>query len=160
MKDRMIPGWESGEDLNCFHKEICMDASPKILLWNYSYEEMLQMDHLFQEVGAPEAKAIEKEQGELPVHEILFTDAKADEEFSCDEKIVLFFNVPAPMIHTLMRETKNLDMPRPIFAVVTPQSIEWKFSELVEHLVKERDFIQKRKSEEKKTNAPLRKIEG
>ena len=129
-----------------------MDASPKILLWNYSCEEMLEMDNLFQEVGAPEVRVIEKDQGGLPVHEILFTEARSDEEFSSDEKIMLFFNVPAPMIHTMMRETRRLDIPRPIFAVVTPQSIEWKFSELVEHLVKERDYIRKRKDEEKKGN--------
>jgi len=129
-----------------------MDASPKILLWNYSCEEMLEMDNLFQEVGAPEVRVIEKDQGGLSVHEILFTEARSDEEFSSDEKIMLFFNVPAPMIHTMMRETRRLDIPRPIFAVVTPQSIEWKFSELVEHLVKERDYIRKRKDEEKKGN--------
>ncbi|HNY64538.1 MAG TPA: DUF3783 domain-containing protein [Deltaproteobacteria bacterium] len=129
-----------------------MDASPQILLWNYSCEEMLELDRLFQETGAPEAKAIEKDQGDLPVHEILFSGGRADTEFSCDERIVLFFNVPAPMIHTLMREYKNLDIPRPIFAVVTPQSIEWKFSELADHLIKERDFIQKRAAEEKKGN--------
>jgi hypothetical protein len=129
-----------------------MDASPKILLWNYSYEELLEMDRLFQEVGAPEAKPVEKNQGGLPVRAILSTDATCSDEFSCDEKVMLFFNVPAPMIHTLMQETKGLDIPRPIFAVVTPQSIEWTFSELVEHLIKERDYIQKRTAEEKKGN--------
>jgi hypothetical protein len=141
-------------------KEKHMDASPKILLWNYSYEEMLQLDGLFQQVGAPEARAIEKGQGELTVHEILFTDSRSNQEFSSDERIMLFFNVPAPVIQTLMREIKAMDIPRPIFAVVTPQSIGWKFSELVEHLARERDYFQKRAAEEKKANAPLRKIEG
>ena len=129
-----------------------MDAGPTILLWNYSFEDLLELDRLFQEVGAPEARAVEKDQGEVTVRDILFADARGEGEFSCDEKVMLFFNVPGPMIHTLMQETRKLDMPRPIFAMVTPQSIEWKFSELVGHLVKERDFIRKRAEEERKGN--------
>jgi hypothetical protein len=137
-----------------------MDSSPKILLWNYSVEEMIELDRLFERVGAPEVKPVEKDQGDLPVHELLFTDNRCGTEFSCDERVMIFYNVPAPMIHTIMQETKGLEIPRPIFAVVTPQSIEWKFSELVDHLVKERDFIRKKAEEDKRRKSPLRKIEG
>jgi hypothetical protein len=137
-----------------------MDASPKILLWNYSVEEMIELDQLFERVGAPEVKPVEKDQGELPVHELLFTDNRCGTEFTCDERVMLFFNVAPHMIHTIMQETKNIEVPRPIFAVVTPQSIEWKFSELVDHLVRERDFIRKKAAEDRQKKSPLRKIES
>lgn len=129
-----------------------MDSNPRILLWNYTYEEMLEADLLLQAVGAPLMQAIEQDQGNLPVHEILFTDKRSDNPFSCDEKVVLFFNVPAKTIHDVMDVMKESGLPRPIYAVVTKESIEWSFSDLVDHLVKERDFIRKRMDEEKKKN--------
>jgi hypothetical protein len=122
-----------------------MDVSPRVLLWNYTVDEMLKIDAFFQEIDAPSAYVIEKDQGHLPVHEILFTEKKSEKDFACDEKVMLFFNVPVNTIHTVMGESKNRDLPRPIYAVVTKESIEWEFSYLVEHLVKERDFIQNRK---------------
>jgi hypothetical protein len=126
-----------------------MDLSPKVLLWNYSMEEMLRIDHFFQEISAPPACVIEKNQGHLLVHEILFTQNTAQHDFVCDEKVMLFFNVPAETIHAVMRESKSRNLPGPIYAVVTKQSIEWKFSDLVEHLVKERDHMNSRKKKEK-----------
>ncbi len=130
-----------------------MDLSPRVLLWNYSMEEMLRIDHFFQEISAPPACVIEKDQGYLPVHEILFMQNKAEEEFICDEKIMLFFNVPAETIQAVMHEAKSRDLPRPIYAVVTKQSIEWKFSDLADHLVKERDHMNSRKKKEKNKGA-------
>jgi hypothetical protein len=129
-----------------------VDPSPRILLWNYSYEEMLAVDLLLQTVSAPLLQAIERDQGNLPVHEILFTDKRSDKPFSCDEKVMLFFNVPARTIHDVMDVMKKGSLPRPIYAAVTRESIEWTFSDLVDHLVKERDFIRKRMEEEKKKN--------
>lgn len=133
-------------------KETVVDTSPRILLWNYTYEEMLQADLLLQSVGAPLMQSIEPDQGNLPIHEILFTDKRSDKPFSCDEKVMLFFNVPGGTIHDVMGAMKESSLPRPIYAVVTQESIEWTFSDLVDHLVKERDFIRKRMEEEKKKN--------
>ncbi len=126
-----------------------MNADPRILLWNYSFEEMLQLDHFFQSVEAPLVQAIEKDQGHLLVEDILFSDKRSDQEFSCDEKVMLFFNVPGTTIHTIMQEAKKWDLPKPIYAVVTDQSIQWTFAELADHLIKERDFIKKKMDEER-----------
>ncbi len=125
-----------------------MDSHPRILLWNYSVEELLRIDLFFGEIDAAPIQVIEKDQGHLRVHEILFTDKKADKEYVCDEKVMLFYNVPAETIHRVMQESKQRDLPRPIYAVVTNQSIEWQFSHLVDHLVKERNFFENRKKKE------------
>ncbi|HHO76955.1 MAG TPA: DUF3783 domain-containing protein [Deltaproteobacteria bacterium] len=125
-----------------------MDLGPCVLLWNYSVEEILKIDQFFQEIGAPQACVIEIDQGHLLVHEILFTDKRSREEFACDEKIMLFYNTPADMVHTIMSKTKNTDLPRPIYAMITEQSIEWKFSYLAGHLIKERDFFMKKKKQQ------------
>jgi hypothetical protein len=36
------------------------------------------------------------------------------------------------------------DLPRPIYAVVTEHSIDWPFNELLEHLIEERNKMEKR----------------
>lgn len=126
-----------------------MNTSPRVLLWNYTYEEMLTLDVFFQAVGAPEAQVIEPDQGNLLVHEILFTGKRSDQAYACDEKIMLFYQVEAPVIHRVMREANDWSLPQPIYAVVTRQSIEWTFSELAGHLIKERDFFRKKTAEQK-----------
>ncbi len=133
-----------------------MNTSPRVLLWNYTYEEMLTLDGFFQAVGAPEVQVIEPDQGNLPVHEILFTDKKSDQAYACDEKIMLFYQVEAPVIHRVMREAKDWSLPQPIYAVVTKQSMEWTFSELAGHLIKERDFFRKKAAgqKQKKNSCP------
>jgi len=130
-------------------KELLMNTNPRVLLWNYTYEEMLILDRFFQAVGAPEAQVIEPGQGNLSVHDILFTDKRSDQAYVCDEKIMLFYQVEAPVIHRVMREAKDWNLPQSIYAVVTKQSIEWAFSELAEHLIKERDFFKKKTDEQK-----------
>lgn len=126
------------------------DVSPRILLWGYTHEEMAELDRFFESIGAPDVQMIESDQGSLPVEEILSAGSRSGQEFSCDEKVMLFFNIPATTIHTLIREAKKWNLPTPIYAVVTEQSIHWTFAELVDHLIKERDFIRKRMAEERK----------
>jgi len=125
-----------------------MDTSPRVLLWGFSREEQNRIQQFLMELNAPPAVMIERKQGHLKVHDILFTDLRAEDEFASDEKVMLFFNVQADSIKGIMQAFKNMDIPRPIFAMVTQQSIDWKFSYLVEHLVEERDFIQRRRQEE------------
>lgn len=129
--------------------DVSMDIGPRILLWNYSFEEMAELDRLFESIDAPCVQVIDPEQGNLAVEDILFTGSRSDREYSSDEKVMLFFNVPARMIHALMREAKKWNLPKPIYAVITEQSIHWTFADLVDHLVKERDFIRKRAAEER-----------
>ena len=63
---------------------------------------------------------------------------------------MLFYNVEAPVIHTVMREAQEWNLPKPVYAVVTKQSVDWPFSELADHLVRERDYMQKKMDGQKK----------
>ena len=48
-----------------------------------------------------------------------------------------------------MNEAKKKELPLPIFAMVTRENISWKFSDLVDHLKKEHEFVQKKLKEKK-----------
>jgi hypothetical protein len=127
-----------------------MDPSPKILFWGFSADEKGKFDKFLQGLSAPQTMVIEPDQGLLLVHEILFSDKRGDEPLDPDEKILLFFNVPAQVIHKIMNEVKKTNLPQPIFAMVTRENIAWKFSDLVDHLRKEHEFVQKKMKEKKR----------
>ena len=126
-----------------------MGVAPRLLVWNYSDIEKHAFDLFLEEIAAPPAVSIEKDQGHLVVNDIIFTDKKSEENFECDEKLVLFYNVPQDMIRRVIEGNKARDLPRPIFALVTQYSIDWEFSHLVEELTKEREFFRNRGKQDK-----------
>jgi hypothetical protein len=126
-----------------------MDTSPRILLWGYSNNEKERLDSFLQEISGPPSVIIEENQGYLTVHEILFSEEPSGEVFPSDQHIVLFFNVPAESIKKIMTEAKKKDLPKPIYAMVTRENINWVFNDLVDHLIKEHEFMQKRFREKK-----------
>jgi hypothetical protein len=127
-----------------------MDPSPKILYWGFNSDEKDKFEQFLQGLSAPQTMVIEHDQGHLLVHEILFSDKRGDEPLDPDEKILLFFNVPAQVIHKIMNEVKKVGLFQPIFAMVTRENIAWKFSDLVDHLRKEHEFVQKKMKEKKR----------
>ena len=120
-----------------------MHGEPRLLLWNYSEEEKAKMVQFLEEVKAPPAVSIRKDQGYLPLKEIIHTDKKGDKELKCDEKVVLFYNIPSKGISFLIDQSKQRKLPRPIYAAVTEESINWPFNKLVEDLIHERDAFKK-----------------
>jgi hypothetical protein len=126
-----------------------MDTSPRILLWGYNKSEKERMDTFLQELSGPPTVIILENQGYLTVHEILFTEESAGEVFPADQHVVLFFNVPGELIKNIMTEAKKRDLPKPIYAMVTRENINWNLNDLVDHLKKEHDFMQKKFKEKK-----------
>ena len=116
-----------------------MNGEPRMLLWNYSKEEKARVDQFLEDIKAPPAVAIEKNQGNLLLKEIIHGDKRSDKEFECDEKIVLFYNVPSKGMSFLIDKAKERKLPYPIYAAVTEHSINWPFHELAKELVNERE---------------------
>ncbi len=124
-----------------------MDTSPRILVWNYSDEELRSFELFLGEMGGPKVERIGKRQGHLLVRDILFTDKVSDEEFDSDEKVALFYNVQADIVQKVVSSIRSRrDLVRPIFAVVTQHSIDWRFSHLVGELIKERNYFRMHKA--------------
>ena len=116
-----------------------MHGKPRLLLWNYSDDEKVEIDQFLEEVKAPPAVSIRKDQGYLPLRDIIHTDNRGDTEFECDEKVVLFYNIPSKGISFLIEQSKQRNLPSPIYAAVTEHSINWPFNELVEDLISEKE---------------------
>lgn len=128
---------EKGIDM-AKNKNLGLHGPSRLLLWNYSDEEKIQMDRFLAEVQAPPAVVIRKNQGYLSLEEIIHLDKSGDLEFDCDEKLVLFYNIPPKGISFLIDQSKRRQLPRPIYAAVTEESIHWPFHELMGDLIQER----------------------
>ena len=117
-----------------------MDGNPRLLVWDYTEEEKTRLDQFLEEVKAPPAVSIRKDQGYLLLHEIIHNEEKqGDQEFECDEKIVLFYNIPSKGMSFLIDRSKQRNLPSPIYAAVTEHSITWPFNELLQDLIAERE---------------------
>jgi len=120
-----------------------MKEEPRLLVWNFSEEEKRNLDQYLESIGAPRAVTIKKNQGFLTLREIIHTKKTSDKEFECPEKVLLFYNIPSKGVYFFINDFKSTNLPRPIYAVVTEHSINWPFSELVDHLIEERETIRK-----------------
>lgn len=121
-----------------------MEVQSKLLVWNYSAEEKRALDRLLAEVGAPPAECIDSTRAHLTLREIIDGSGACGEALVSDEKALLFHAIPEKGVRFLLRIFGESDLPRPIYAVVTEHSIEWPFRELLEHLVEERNRMEKR----------------
>jgi hypothetical protein len=81
---------------------------------------------------------LEKRHGSVVIGDILREGAIGTEEFDCPERLVLFYNLSEAGVRSLMRVFKSLEIPRPIFAIVTETSITWTLQQLMEHLIEEK----------------------
>ena len=120
-----------------------MDQEPRLLAWNYETAEMEALNAALQVVGAPRAVAIHRDQGDLTLRSIIHEGSRGNTDVESHEKVVLFYNIPSKGVFFLLNYFKEKDLPRPIYAVVTEHSIEWPFARLLEHLVEERDAVER-----------------
>ncbi len=131
-----------------------MERRPRLLVWNFTPQEKEKLDRMLELVKAPPAFSISPNQGHLLVRDILHTDQVGSEPFECDEKIVLFYNIPQKGIFFLIQKFKDANLPKPIFAVVTEHSIDWPFSRLAAHLIEERRQARERIARESTDETP------
>lgn len=61
-----------------------------------------------------------------------------------EEKVILFNNLSDNELENAIMTIRGSLEGQPIFAIVTPTSIEWTFEYLLEHLIEEREFFRKR----------------
>jgi len=119
-----------------------MNASPRLLVWNYDPAEKARLDAILDEIKAPPAVTVHDTQGHLPLRDIIHAHLDGGQVFHCPEKIILFYNIPHKGVYLLLQVFKTSDLPKPIYAVVTEHSINWPFADLVKHLVAERDAVE------------------
>ena len=121
-----------------------MEGKARILIYGFSEEEAARIDAALGAVGVPGAARLRATQGQVVLSEIIEHDRDGTESFDSPEALVLFFNVSEAGIRTLIPCIRNLQVRRPIFAMVTETSYGWTLAQLLEHLAEERAAVEGR----------------
>jgi len=115
-----------------------MSDKARVLTFGFTSGENESIDRRLAEIGVPPPLQLGKRHGSVVIGDILRQGAIGSEEFECPERLVLFYNLSDSGVSSLMRVFKSLEIPRPIFAVVTETSITWTLRQLMEHLIEEK----------------------
>jgi hypothetical protein len=115
-----------------------MSNKARVLTFGFTDAEHQSIDRRLAEIGVPPPARLGRRHGSVVIGDILRQGAIGSEEFDCPERLVLFYNLSDSGVSSLMRVFKSLEIPRPIFAVVTETSITWTLRQLMEHLIEEK----------------------
>jgi len=112
--------------------------SARVYVYGFTQEEEKRINSLFGELGIPEVVRIERSQGSVTLGDIIENGKSGDDELAYDERTILFHEISDKGVYALMQAIKSIDVPKPIFAVVTEHSIHWTFEQLAGHLLREK----------------------
>lgn len=120
-----------------------------MLIYGFNQEERTFLDKIIEELKLPYYRIIEKSMANMTVRDIL-NGLKIDtyDKELPDEKVVIFNNFSDEELDKSVRAIRANKNIKPILAIVTPNSINWEFHSLLEHLIEEREqarrYIQQR----------------
>jgi hypothetical protein len=115
-----------------------------ILAYGLTDTEEENLNSLLSKQDILPCKIIQKNMGELSIKEILCNiEAKESITELPHEKLLLFNNYKDKELYALIDSIKEIKPPQTILAAVTPTSINWTISYLLEHLMEEREAYRK-----------------
>jgi hypothetical protein len=117
-----------------------MSDKAKILTFGFTGPEQQCIEDRLGEIGVPPPTRLERRHGSIVIGDILREGAIGEEEFDCRERLVLFYSLSEAGVRSLMQVFKSLEIPKPIFAIVTETSITWTLQQLLEHLIEEKRY--------------------
>jgi len=117
-----------------------------ILAYGLTQDEQEKLNNLLLKQNILPCKVIQKNMGNVTINEILCNIENKDINMELpNEKLLIFNNYKDKELYDLIdsiREIKSVDT---ILAAVTPTSIKWTVSYLLEHLMEEREAYKKKK---------------
>lgn len=121
------------------------ETEKTLLIYGFNDEEESALKKLLEENSLPQHKVIRDNMADFTIGDILSNMDISDESYDLPkEKIVLFNKCQDDEVMKGMKTIKANFIEKPIFAVVTPTSIQWKFKDLLEHLMQERKWYESR----------------
>lgn len=117
-----------------------------ILIYGFNQKEIADIDKLVLNNNLVKFKVVDNHMGKMQIESIIQGLKLPIAEGSVNnEKVILFNNLDDEELEKSIKLFRNNVYNKIIFAVVTPTSINWTFDELLEHLVEERNWMEKRK---------------
>lgn len=115
-----------------------------ILAYGLTDTEKEKLNSLLLKQGILPCKVIQKNMGNQTIKEILCNiEAKESNTDLPNEKLLLFNNYKDKELYALIDSIKEIKSADTILAAVTPTSINWTVSYLMQHLMEEREAYRK-----------------
>lgn len=117
------------------HERSCM------MLYQFSKEETRQIMNVARMTGIKDFIELKPSYGQCTLREILDQKQEEGEETKVREKTLILNHIAPARMNMFIDGLKKCRLRRPIIAVVTEQSIEWKLENLLVNLVNERAAV-------------------
>lgn len=128
------------EDFSHPEEKLC------VLAFGYDKQQLSLLNEYLEKFEVPEYIHVTKKMLGLSLEEILDGKIEGDEfEKALQENALILSGFSGNLLNSFVHNFKDTNLPRPIFAVVTPTSIKWKFGDLIEELMLERAMMAKQK---------------
>ncbi len=112
-----------------------------LLIAGFTEEEKTVLSKFIKEIEFPAFVEISPNQSKLTISEILKGKMGSIERKPFAERFIIFHNFQRSEISAFISVYKTLNLPRPLFAAVTPYSINWTLEKLLHDLTEERNGI-------------------
>ncbi len=117
-----------------------------VMLYGFEENEIEKINEISEKHNLPKNKIIDNRLANMKIESIIKGINLATENAKIvKEKVVLFNNLEDSELESCIKFFKSEITDNIIFAVVTKTSINWTFTELLEHLLEERKFNNKRR---------------
>lgn len=121
------------------HDRSCM------ILVNFNAKELAAIKTVSSFAGIRDRIAVTSKNGNTKIKDILEGNIVDDNEDIWSEKAIIFNNIPTNRVSGFLDGLKKMKIRRPLTAMVTEVSIDWKLNTLIYNLKEERKAIAKGK---------------
>lgn len=121
-----------------------LSNNKQMLVYGFNEDERSFLDKMIEELKLPSYRVIEKSMAKMTLRDIIngLKIETYDKELP-DDKVVIFNNFADEELDMAVRTIRSNKEIKPILAIVTPNSINWEFHYLLEHLLEEREQARK-----------------
>ena len=119
------------------HDRSCM------ILVNFNAKELAAIKTVSNFAGIRDRIAVTSKNGNTKIKDILDGNISDDNENTWSEKAIIFNNIPTNRVSGFLDGLKKMKIRRPLTAMVTEVSIDWKLDTLIYNLKEERKSIAK-----------------
>ena len=119
------------------HDRSCM------ILVNFNAKELAAIKTVSSFAGIRDRIAVTSKNGNTKIKDILDGNISDDNENTWSEKAIIFNNIPTNRVSGFLDGLKKMKIRRPLTAMVTEVSIDWKLDTLIYNLREERKSIAK-----------------
>lgn len=114
-----------------------------IILVNFNNKELAAIKTVSGFAGIRDRIAVTSKNGNTKIKDILDGNMVDDNEDVWSEKAIIFNNIPTNRVTGFLDGLKKMKIRRPLTAMVTEVSIDWKLNTLIYNLKEERKAIAK-----------------